>query len=536
MNKKNIWIFGVVALFIIGVTAGIIFGINQNKTKTEKENKPAKYNSPYKMHGNSLENFDLYFLKLENEQTNKVYSPLSIKYALQMLSEGAKGNTKEEIDAIIGDYESKKYTNSENMSIANALFVRSSFKENIKKEYQDLLVNKYDAEVIFDDFTTPDNINNWIKNKTLNLIDKMVDSVSDKDFLLVNALGIDMEWKENFLEKVNLKGPIGIGYSYEYGEDCEYCTNSSPSTNLGMRRPIQLSQKKFNGENIVMGMNIDASYNRYDIVNTLGEDNIRKTVEEAYRKFLADPMNKQDADYVLNGDYSEENISKYLKKYIDDYIKNLNNNYNRGDRSTEFSFLVNDEVKAFAKDLKQYNGVTLQYVAFMPQTTTLDDYINNIDASKLNNIITNLKDVQLENFKEGVVTEIDGFIPRFEFEYDLNLLEDLKKLGVNQVFSMENSNLTNISNHKPFYISDVRHKSNISFTEDGIKAAAVTTIGGGGAGFTGFYYAFPVPVERIDLTFDKPYMFIIRDKDTGEIWFTGTVYEPLACVNNCHVW
>jgi len=23
-------------------------------------------------------------------------------------------------------------------------------------------------------------------------------------------------------------------------------------------------------------------------------------------------------------------------------------------------------------------------------------------------------------------------------------------------------------------------------------------------------------------------MFIIRDKDTGDVWFTGTVYEPLG--------
>ena len=34
-------------------------------------------------------------------------------------------------------------------------------------------------------------------------------------------------------------------------------------------------------------------------------------------------------------------------------------------------------------------------------------------------------------------------------------------------------------------------------------------------------------VKEIDLTFDKPYMFIVRDVKTGEVWFTGTVYEPL---------
>ena len=49
--------------------------------------------------------------------------------------------------------------------------------------------------------------------------------------------------------------------------------------------------------------------------------------------------------------------------------------------------------------------------------------------------------------------------------------------------------------------------------------------GAGGGG--GFDYIYDVPVENVDLTFNKPYMFIIRDKSTGEVWFTGTVYNPL---------
>ena len=77
------------------------------------------------------------------------------------------------------------------------------------------------------------------------------------------------------------------------------------------------------------------------------------------------------------------------------------------------------------------------------------------------------------------------------------------------------------------FIEDATHKANIEFTQDGIKAAAVTTFGGRGAGST-FDYLYDVPVEKIDLTFDKPYMFLIRDKATGEIWFTGTVYNPLS--------
>ena len=63
-----------------------------------------------------LEQFDLYFLQLENGKQNKIYSPLSIKYALEMLEEGTNGESKTQISSIIGNYEAKKYINSKNMS------------------------------------------------------------------------------------------------------------------------------------------------------------------------------------------------------------------------------------------------------------------------------------------------------------------------------------------------------------------------------------------------------------------------------------
>ena len=54
----------------------------------------------------------------------------------------------------------------------------------------------------------------------------------------------------------------------------------------------------------------------------------------------------------------------------------------------------------------------------------------------------------------------------------------------------------------------------------------MTILGGAGSAGCGFEHLYDVPVEVIDLTFDKPYVFFIRDKNTNEIWFTGTVYEP----------
>ena len=178
-----------------------------------------------------------------------------------MLNEGVSGETKDEITAVIGDYKANKYDNNENMSLANAIFINELYRNLIKQEYINLLLNKYNAEVIFDSFTSLDNINSWISNKTLKLIDGAVDSVNKETrFMLVNALGIDMEWQEKFL-----KVPGGVMTVYRHEK-------------FSWSGPENVTSKKFNNNQEVSGMEIVASLNNYYIVNTLGEDNIRETV------------------------------------------------------------------------------------------------------------------------------------------------------------------------------------------------------------------------------------------------------------------
>ena len=102
----------------------------------------------------------------------------------------------------------------------------------------------------------------------------------------------------------------------------------------------------------------------------------------------------------------------------------------------------------------------------------------------------------------------------------------LKKLNITNVFDSNKADLSGITTDKLF-IDTATHKANIEFSNHGIKAAAVTALGGMGDIGCGFEYDFEVPVETIDLTFDNPYLFLIRDKNSGEVWFTGTVYTPI---------
>lgn len=512
MKKKKKIVITILILVIlilaVGLTTMILMN-GRNTEKSEKSNKKVDVKvkaSKYQMSGNSLEDFDLAFMQFENNKENIVYSPLSIKYALAMLNEGTSGRSKKQITSVIGDYKGKKYVNSANMSLANSLFIRDTYKDQIKEKYINKIKNKYDAEVIYDSFKTTDNVNKWISDKTLNLINNLINDIPEEEnFILINALAIDMDWNEKFL----IHPGIGVFTSYEHEK-------------FSWNGASKVKSLKFNNDQEVAGMDIIASFNRYDIVKELGEDNIRKTVGDKYREFLLSDEGKQ----YLDGDESETNITDKVNSYLDTYIEEINSNYEKEDKTTEFAFYTDENIKAFSKDLKEYNGTTLQYVAIMPIKEELSNYVKNINSKKINQVISNLKELKLENFKDGVVTKITGVIPKFKFEYDLDLIKDLKSLGIDDVFNQETADLSNLSKQAGVYIGDVKHKANIEFTQDGIKASAATVLGGLGAARP-FDYLYDVPVEEIDMTFDKPYMFIIRDKQTGEVWFAGNVYNPL---------
>ena len=501
-NKKIIIITTIIVLLI---SISIILFVKFNKEK-KYDDPIIKEKAVYSIKSNSLEPFDLYFLQLENKKENKVYSPLSIKYALSMLAEGAEGESKKQILDIIYNYKTNKYENSKNISLANAMFIKEIYKDKINNNYEATLIDKYNAEVIIDSFMSPVNINEWVNNKTLGLINNLFDDISEENLILINALAIDMEWEDKFIHAYP-NVPVSVNYKHE---------------KFSWFGPDEVTEKEFNDiEEKISGMEIIASVNKYDIVNVLGENKIRKTVKEELIKYL------NENNLTIRNVYNEDNKTdeELFELYLDNYIEEINSNYKKIDASTDFSFYTDENIKVFAKSLKEYNGKQLEYIGIMPLNKNLDEYVKNITAQDINNLLGQLKKIELNNFKDGVVTKITGFIPKFKFDYELDLMNDLKTLGIKNVFEIGKANLKNITSDE-LYINKISHKSNIEFTQDGIKAATITYAGGKGAGEI-FNYYFEVPVEEIDLTFDKPYMFIIRDKKTQEVWFTGTVYNPL---------
>lgn len=114
-------------------------------------------------------------------------------------------------------------------------------------------------------------------------------------------------------------------------------------------------------------------------------------------------------------------------------------------------------------------------------------------------------------------------MPKFEFDYSASLADTLQALGMTDAFDpnlADFSGMLDASAPQPLAIGDVLHKAFIAVDENGTEAAAATTVLMAGAA---------APVDKpLDVTIDHPFIFLIRDTQTGAILFMGRVMDPSA--------
>ncbi|MBQ3124323.1 MAG: S-layer homology domain-containing protein [Clostridia bacterium] len=106
-------------------------------------------------------------------------------------------------------------------------------------------------------------------------------------------------------------------------------------------------------------------------------------------------------------------------------------------------------------------------------------------------------------------------LPKFKVEYSTGLNDILKKNGIQKAFSSR-AEFGNMFDGGNMFISDTLHKTYIEVDEEGTEAAAVTAVTMKATS------AMPTPKpEPIEVKFNKPFTFVIRDNSNGEILFMG---------------
>jgi serpin B len=91
-------------------------------------------------------------------------------------------------------------------------------------------------------------------------------------------------------------------------------------------------------------------------------------------------------------------------------------------------------------------------------------------------------------------------------------------MGIREVFQPGIADLTRMARvaRGSIWVDKVIHKAVIKVNEKGTEAAAVTAI----------FVLTSAPVYNIEVVVDKPFIYILRDRDSKAILFVGHVVDP----------
>ncbi|MBI5273219.1 MAG: serpin family protein [Chlamydiia bacterium] len=109
-------------------------------------------------------------------------------------------------------------------------------------------------------------------------------------------------------------------------------------------------------------------------------------------------------------------------------------------------------------------------------------------------------------------------VPKFRVEQQLELADLLQALGMKQVFT-PSADLSGIDGLSALYLSDVIHKSFLSFSESGVEAAAATAaVISATSGW--------MPIPHSPFVIDRPFYFVLAERTTKTILFIGHIQNP----------
>ncbi len=144
---------------------------------------------------------------------------------------------------------------------------------------------------------------------------------------------------------------------------------------------------------------------------------------------------------------------------------------------------------------------------FIPEEPNdqIGDLYNKLTENEINSFL-----YELDHGDKTNITKLT--LPKFQIEYNFKgLNQTLQELGMKSAFSdMADFDLIG----EDLFVSLVTHKAKIEVEEQGTKASAATSVN---------MYTSAVLTEPINFQVNVPFLFFIRDTETGTLLFMGKV-------------
>jgi serpin B len=155
----------------------------------------------------------------------------------------------------------------------------------------------------------------------------------------------------------------------------------------------------------------------------------------------------------------------------------------------------------------QYDGNKLSMVILLPEVGHFQAFEEGLQAQQICDIISGLQP-----------SPVALTMPKFEFDSEFSLKDTLAGMGMEDAFSGA-ADFSGMTGTLDLHITEVLHKAFVSVDEAGTEAAAATAVIMGESA---------MPGQPVEVNIDHPFIFLIRDIETGAILFVGRVLNPGA--------
>ena len=152
-----------------------------------------------------------------------------------------------------------------------------------------------------------------------------------------------------------------------------------------------------------------------------------------------------------------------------------------------------------------YIGNQVSMLVVVPDQGRFEEFESRFSSEELTRILDGL------SYSPVVLT-----FPKFEFETEISLANTLSNMGMPTAFS-DAADFSGMTGSKDLFISNVFHKAFVSVDEEGTEAAAATAVE---------MSLTSMPESPIELTVDRPFLFLIREHETGTVLFMGRIVNP----------
>lgn len=240
-------------------------------------------------------------------------------------------------------------------------------------------------------------------------------------------------------------------------------------------------------------------------INTWVEDKTKDKIKELIKQGMLDPSTSL---VLCNAIYFKGN---WLSQFEKERTRDADFYLSPGEtvkvpmmnQSTEVKYRRFD---GFSAVELLYEGNDLSMVVLLPEQkdglAAFEERLSNEEVGRWLDELSNTR-----------LLEVAITLPRFKTTCEFELSEVLSKMGMPHAFS--GADFSGMTGDMDLFISKIVHKAFVDVNEEGTEAAAATAVIMDKATF------MPLAFNA-----DHPFLFLIRENETGSILFMGRIADP----------